>query len=422
MKANITPKIKVQRESYDVFSQTGEEAEITLYGEIVEQRPCDWYGRPVEGNFIILDDFLKDLDTISKCKAITIRIHSCGGDAAVSLLIHNRLRDLAAKGTKITGIVDGIAMSGGTHIMCACDTVKVYSNSIIMIHKCMSFLFGYYNSDELREMATGNDAYDKSQVATYKRKTGLSETVLLHMMSKTTHLTGEEIVEKGFADEVLEKDNPIKIVASADGKKVFVGNRPFVLSHGVYAPDSIPTVTPEAPNSPHASDMTNTTADTTVGKNTTEGGNIVANTVQELRDEFPELTAQLEADVRASFADSVPQSRVADATQAERQRIQEIDEVASMFSEELVAEAKYGPTACSAADLALRAAKAAKTQGVSFLTAVDADNKASGAQDVTGTPAPSVTGGNLEDEPETPEGKLAKAKANVAALLGKEEK
>ena len=125
-------------------------------------------------------------------KTITIRMNSLGGDAGVSILIHNRLRELAAKGTSLVCIVDGIAMSGGSLIMCACDTVRVNPSSLVMIHKCWSFLFGGYNADELRQAADSNEAWDKAQVAIYTRKCKLSETVIKHMMADTTYMTAKK--------------------------------------------------------------------------------------------------------------------------------------------------------------------------------------------------------------------------------------
>lgn len=120
----------------------GNSAEITMYGDIYEQQPTNWWGEPIEGQYILLSEFLEDLKQISSCKNITIRMNSYGGDAGASNMIHNRLRELSRSGAKLTCIVDGVAMSGGSIIMCACDTVKVNPSSIIMIHKCWQFLFG----------------------------------------------------------------------------------------------------------------------------------------------------------------------------------------------------------------------------------------------------------------------------------------
>ncbi len=253
MKHNRLNLVNIQRNFYTMATVDNNNAVITMYGDIVEQQPTDWYGNPIEGQYIIEKEFLEDLKQIEKCTDITIRMNSCGGDAGVSILIHNRLRELANNGTKLTCIVDGVAMSGGSLIMCACDTVKVNPSSLIMIHKCWCLLFGGYNADELRNMAKTNDAYDKSQISIYQRKTNLTETVLSHMMADTTYMTGKEALEKGFADELMEDAGPLDIAASADGSTLFVKGRQMHLTSGMFAPDHIPTVNPDV----SASDMTN---------------------------------------------------------------------------------------------------------------------------------------------------------------------
>ena len=215
----IIPPPRYVEPTYTMAMLDGENAEITMYGEIVDARPMNWWtGEPVEGAFIIQAEFLKDLEAIAGAKVLTIRMDSVGGDAGVSILIHNRLQELAAKGTKLKCIVDGVAMSGGSLIMSACDEVEVNPSSIIMIHKCWSSLWGGYNADELREFAARNDAWDKAQVSIYQRKCGLSGTVISNMMAKTTYMTGAEAVEKGFANRILEDAEPLDIAASADGR------------------------------------------------------------------------------------------------------------------------------------------------------------------------------------------------------------
>ena len=386
-------QIKIERPFYAMASTNGTEAEITMYGEIVEQRPRDWFGNEVEGQFIIAEEFLEDLKQVEGCNAITIRMNSGGGDAGASIMIHNRLRDLSAKGVKLTCIVDGIAMSGGSLIMCACDTVKVNASSLIMIHKCGSFLFGGYNADEMRQMADANDAYDKAQAAIYVRKTGESETKILHMMADTTYMTGKEAFEKGFADEVLDEE-PLQIAASADGRTLYVGQRAMHLAPGMFAPDSIPTV--EAGAVP---------VETNTNQATEEGGKTMATTVEELRAESPELVSELEAAVRA------------DATRAEQERLQGIDNIAGLFSADMVREAKYGETACTAQELAFRAAQEAAKNGQTFLANLEADAQASGAGEVPAAPAPEDT---PIEEPKTAEEKLEAARALVKKV--KEEK
>lgn len=153
MNENTAPAISIKKKVYAMASADETSAEITMYGDIYEEQPTDWWGDPIEGNYILLSEFLADLKQISTCKNVTIRMNSYGGDAGASNMIHNRLRELARAGTKLTCIVDGVAMSGGSIIMSACDTVKVNPSSIIMIHKCWQYLWGGYNADELREQA-----------------------------------------------------------------------------------------------------------------------------------------------------------------------------------------------------------------------------------------------------------------------------
>lgn len=396
------PNVHIKKPVYTMVSEDGNTAELTMYGDIYESHPTDWYGDPIEGEFICLSEFMEDLKSIEACNEITIRMNSYGGDAGVSNTIHNRLRELARCGKKLTCIVDGAAMSGGSLIMCACDTVKANPSSLIMIHKCWTFLFGGYNADELREQAQSQDAWDQMQAEIYKRKTGLSETKLLHMMGETTYMTGREAMEKGFVDELMEDAAPLDIAASADGRSLFVRGRQLHLAPGQFAPDSIPTVTPEA----------KPPVETKYTQPEEPGGKeVIFMTNEELRGKYPEQIAQIEAEARAS-ADS--------AVQDERNRLAAIDEIAGLFDPELVQEAKYGENPCTAAELALRQAQKAAKSGSKFLADAKDDAEKSGANDVTSAPAPQDEG-LTDEEDDTPEGRLNAARASVKSLLGKKE-
>ena len=405
-KPNNAPQVNIQRPCYAMASTDGQTADITMYGDIVEKQPIDrWTNEPIPGQYIVESEFLNDLAQIEGCSQITIRMDSLGGDAGVSILIHNRLRELAAKGTKLVCIVDGVAMSGGSLIMCACDTVRVNPSSLVMIHKCWSFVLGAYNADELRKAADANDAWDKSQVSIYKRKTGLSETVLLHMMADTTYMTGKEAVEKGFADELLDDAEPVAISASADRQTIYANGHALRLMPGVKLPDNIPMAKAAAP-------AANTPAAPAAQSN--EGGQ---STMANNANPTP-----------ATPAAENPQAAVDAAVSAERNRLAEIDSVASLFDPALVQEAKYGETACDARELAFRAAKAAAAQGHEFLKNLAADNSASGAQNVKAVPGASASGSpeSLPDAngnvPKTQAERMAAAEAAVAELLDDDKK
>lgn len=427
--------ISINRGPYVMEMADGENAEITMYGEIVERHPKHWWtGEPLEGDFIVQDEFLRDLENLSGARTLTIRMHSIGGDAGVSILIHNRLRDLSAKGTALTCIVDGVAMSGGSLIMCACDNVEVNPSSLVMIHKAAISIWDSCNADDLRKHASALDAWDKAQVSIYKRKApGLSDMTISNMMAKTTYMTGTEAVEKGFADKLLEDAEPLNIAASADGRSLFVRGKQFHLTPGMFAPDSIPTVTPEAAAPVEAN---NQKPAQTGGQN---GGNTMAKTLEELRKEDPALAEQLMAEARAAVsasgaagapaASATPVAPVAppatptpqasgniDPAEVERKRLQDIDALAGVFDAETINAAKYGEHRCTAQEMVYAAAQKASQQGGKFLAALMADTIGSGAQDVgaangAGSDGTGGTGGE-----DTPQAMAAQAKLDAKAF------
>ena len=400
------PAVSITKKAYAMATTDGQSAEIILYGDIYESQPTDWFGDPIEGQFITLKEFLEDLKQIEGCKTITVRMNSYGGDAGVSNTIHNRLRELSRNGAEVICIVDGVAMSGGSIIMCACDTVKANPSSLIMIHKCWTFMFGGYNADEMRELAEQNDAWDKMQSEVYQRKTGLSNAVIMHMMADTTYMTGREAKEKGFVDELLEDAEPTNIAASADGRTLFVRGRQLHLAPGMFAPDDIPTVTPEASA---AVETDNTPGDT--GNKEEEH----SMTLAELREMYPDEVAQVEAEARAAVDNT---EAINAAVQAERARIAAIDEVASCFDPALVQAAKFGENPCTAADLALQAAKSAVKSGSKFLADADTDAKKSGAGDVGAAPAED----DEDPDDSSPDALMSAARASIKAIFKKEEK
>lgn len=411
-KGRHSPAVSITKKVYTMATVDGSSAEITMYGDIYEEQPTNWWGEPIEGQFILASEFLEDLKQISGCKSITIRMNSYGGDAGASNMIHNRLRELARNGVALTCIVDGAAMSGGSLIMCACDTVRVNPSSLIMIHKCWQFLWGGYNADELREQASQQDAWDKMQVEIYTRKTGLSATVITHMMADTTYMTGREAIEKHFADELIEDAEPTTIAASMDGRSLFVNGRQMHLAPGMFAPDSIPTVTSEGDPSVEAYKNQPETTDKE------EGGYPMD--VKELRAKYPNEVAQVEEEARASV-DST--EAINAAVQAERTRMQEIDEIACLLDDEAVREAKYGEKPCTAADLMMAEAKKAAKHGKKFLSDLASDGEDSGASKVSSNPAPTNEGEGKDDEAHmTPEERMNKARAEISALFGKNKK
>ena len=397
-----------KRQAYTMAVVENKHAEMTLYGDIVETRPIDWWtDEPVEGNFIIQDEFLNDLESIKGCEDLTIHLNSCGGDAFVSIAIHNRLRELSDAGMDITCIVDGAAMSGGSLIMCAADHVKVNPSSLILIHDCWSFAWDRFNSSKLRKLADDLDVINESQAEIYARKSGMDVSEIREMMTAETMMTGRSAVNKGLADELLEADDA-DVAVSADHRTLIACGRKMrfaamgELPEGIKVVESSPDEGALPTQGAEAEDGGDKNAPEASGNN--KGG--IPMTLEELRQSDPEAAEALIAEAQASVSHE-------EAVRVERQRIAEIDAVASLFDAETVNAAKYGENPCTAQEMTYRAAQEMAKQGKTFLAQMQSDYQESGADGVSSAPA-----SGEEDKPMTAEDRRAAGKAMSEKLSG----
>ena len=113
-------------------------------------------------------------------------------------------------------------------------------------------------------------------------------------------------------------------------------------------------------------------------------------TEQELREKYPDIVAQVEANARTAGNTEAVNA----AIQAERDRIREIDEVACLYPDAMVHEAKFGEKPCTAQQLAYNAAKASAAKGSQVLKDLEVDTKASGTEKVGAAAPPATEGGD----------------------------
>lgn len=147
-------------------------------------------------------------------EAVTMDINSPGGYVYAGFEIYNLLKDYKGE---VTARVMSMAASAASMVMCAADHVQISPMAQIMIHNVWSTGGGDYRdfqkaSDELKRL-------NKVSVQCYVAKTGKAEKELLGLMDQTTHMTAQEAVDYGFADEILfqEDSNQAPKVAAAEG-------------------------------------------------------------------------------------------------------------------------------------------------------------------------------------------------------------
>ena len=365
------------RNGYEI-NALGRSATITMYGQIVESRP--WWAEDSD-LFIVLKEFIDDLESLKDVTDLTVRLSSVGGDAYSSLVIHNRLHELSRNGTNVTGIVDGVAMSGGSLILCGCNTVCVNPSSIVMVHDCWRYVWDMANSSDLRKMADEMDVTNNSQAEIYVRKTGKSMEEIRAMMKETTYMSGREAVENGFADELIEDAEDPDIEVSADRRTLYACGRKMRIAAMGQLPEGIKTHVDQVETDPatDGGDTKNMPEDS--GKKV----EVTHMTFEEFRKENPEAAEAAIAEAQAGVSHD-------EAVQAERQRIADIDQVASMFDADTVRVAKY-ENPCTAQEMCYRAAQESAKQGKAFMANLADDVKESKAANVPAASSP------ITDEP-----------------------
>ena len=114
------PELKNKTKFWSMVSyEEADRAEITLYGDVISQKPRSfWTDEVLEGQYITPEDFAEDLARIRDKAEVVIKINSCGGDLYTGIAIHNALKGLSGHKTVI---VEGIAASAASVIACASE-------------------------------------------------------------------------------------------------------------------------------------------------------------------------------------------------------------------------------------------------------------------------------------------------------------
>lgn len=181
-----------------------EKAVVYLAGDIVDERPLDWWtGEPKEGDYITPKEVREIFEKIDEDE-IELHINSYGGSVFASISIFNYLQSL---GKNITTINDGICASGASLIFMVGDERIMPENTMLMIHRASTFAWG--NCNELREQADILEKLDNSTVmANYKNHFKGTDEELMELIDKETWLSAEECLEKGFCTEVKKLAEP----------------------------------------------------------------------------------------------------------------------------------------------------------------------------------------------------------------------
>ena len=297
-------------------NQAEDSAELLLYGDISDS---SWWGDEVTPK-----TFADELNALGPLTSLTVRINSGGGDVFAAQTIGNLLEQHTAQ---VTARIDGLCASAATIIACHCDKVVAANDSTYMIHPVRMGIFDFADAVTLQQYIGALNTIRENILNLYTKKTGREKDEVAAWMDATSWWTGEEAKTNGFVDELVD-----------DGEKTVVENRGgllFVNSVNMNLPfDKAPKfVQNSVAAAPAASGFVNTQtpAEQPGNKSHKEDTNMAneIKTVDELRGAYPALVDQIE------------QAAALRATNAERQRIRDIEEMALPGSEQITNEAKY---------------------------------------------------------------------------------
>lgn len=172
---------------------------LYLYGTIVETIPKNfWTDEELDGDYITMND-IKEAFNKSTNKDIEIHLNSRGGEVYTSVAIGNFIKDSKKN---VTVIVDAIAASGASIIAMSAQNIKMYPNSMMMIHRASVRCYG--NADELRKFADNLEKFDETVQASYLNHFKGTKEELKSLIWNETYMTAEECLTLGFCEEIIE--------------------------------------------------------------------------------------------------------------------------------------------------------------------------------------------------------------------------
>ena len=285
------------------------------------------YGDIGEWDDVTSTGFVSQLEGL-KGQDLTVRINSNGGSVFTAQAIFSALR--RHEGNTVAWI-DGMCASAATFIPTACIRVIMPRNAMYMIHKPLTAKLG--NATDLRRAADVLDVVENTMTPAYMEKTGKTKEEISALLEAETYMTADDALGHGFIDEI---EDSIKIAASIDGDFLSYGGEQV----------SIKKVPQALLNTVKSNDTQ------------TKGGEKMD--LNTLKAQHADVYAQAKHEGTAEIKNTVE-----DAVKAERQRIQDIQNVALAGQEDLVNEAITN--GLSAGEFAINAMKATKAKGAEHI-------------------------------------------------------
>ena len=146
----------------------------------------------------------------AKGQNLDIQISSPGGSIFEGFTIFDLIvkykKDFPLSQVIITSF--GISASMASIIALAGDKHIVFENTVYIIHNAWTCECG--NKNELRKIADILDNLDSIAAKVYSEKSGKKLTEIVSIQNEETYFYGKEIIDSGFADEIIKVEDDSK--------------------------------------------------------------------------------------------------------------------------------------------------------------------------------------------------------------------
>lgn len=330
------------------------EAEVSLYGEIINDVPNEYWKWSKEDKSA--PDFKKAIDKAIEDGAtkLRLRINSPGGVCTEAVAMRSILANAGFEEINIA--IEGLCASAATTLATLPGAhVTIAEGSEYMIHNPWCMAIG--NANEMEHTIERLRNIEQMSRGFYMTKTGQTEEQIKEWMDEEKWFTAEQAVEFGFADELLKAETETPAAAC-------VSARAMATMKSLYksVPEQIVEITEDVNNGTPVAGEPNVID----SQKEVEAMDMANISMEELMAGNPELMAQIQQN----------------AVEAERARIDEIDALTIPGYEALAAEAKANGT--SAMDFQKSLVAAMKQKGSDFMTARQGETK----------PSQEIAGGN----------------------------
>ncbi len=182
----------------------------------------DYWSEDEDKAVLTKETMRKELKALAELKAekIIVNINSPGGSVAHGLTIHDLLAQHPAEIiTRVTGLTASIA----TVVVQCGDTREISDNALLLAHRAMYGILGYFNQVELKDIVDDLEVFDNKIVNIFEKR-GVDSKGLGELMNAQNGygrwLNAEEAKGFGLVDSVFEPMQAVALVDPSTLKKM----------------------------------------------------------------------------------------------------------------------------------------------------------------------------------------------------------